>query len=152
MPSFCTAGGRRPRRAAVLQKVCTSSTARAAAPERLSRAQPSPPHLSQPWQPSCAQGLCMDFVLLHARGPERHACSANMTGLAMRRRMAASRLESGHGTGAAAWKRVELQVELQSGAGAVARVGSHAVVPAGHGRQCRSCSHGRSAQGGCMRV
>ena len=45
---LCTAGGRRPRRAAVLLKVCTSSTARAAAPERLSRAQPPPPHLSQP--------------------------------------------------------------------------------------------------------
>ena len=74
VPSFCTAGGRRPRRAAVLQKVCTSSTARAAAPERLSRAQPSPPHLSQPWQPSCAQVLRIDFVLLHAHGPERHAC------------------------------------------------------------------------------
>ena len=59
----------------------------------------------------------MDFVLLHARGPERHACCANMTGLATKLRMAASRLESGHGMGAAAWKRVELQEELHSGAG-----------------------------------
>ena len=81
----------------------------------------------------------MDFVLLHARGPEHHACCANMTGLATKLRMAASRLESGHGMGAAAWKRVELQEELHSGAGAVARVGSHDAVPAGHGRQCGSC-------------
>ena len=94
----------------------------------------------------------MDFVLLHARGPERHACSANMTGLATPLRMAAGRLESGHGTGAAAWKHVELQEELHSGAGAIARVGSHHVVPAGHGRQCGSCSHGCCAQVGCMRV
>ena len=94
----------------------------------------------------------MDFVLLHARGPERHACCANMTGLATKLRMAASRLESGHGIGAAAWKRVELQEELHSGAGAVARVGSHDAVPAGHGRRCGSCSHGCCVQGGCMRV
>ena len=94
----------------------------------------------------------MDFVLLHARGPEHHACSANMTGLATPLRMAAGKLESGHGTGAAAWKRVELQVELHGGAGAIARVGSHDAVPAGHGRQCGSCSHECSAQGGCMRV
>ena len=94
----------------------------------------------------------MDFVLLHARGPEHHACSANMTGLATPLRMAAGRLESGHGTGAAAWKRAEQQVELHRGAGAVARVGLHDAVPAGHGRQCGSCSHGCSAQGGCMRV
>ena len=67
-------------------------------------------------------------------------------------RMAAGRLESGHVTGAAAWKRAEQQVELHSGAGAVARVGLHDAVPAGHGRQCGSCSHGCSAQGGCMRV
>ena len=66
----------------------------------------------------------MDFVLLHARGPEQHACCANMTGLATQLRMAASRLESGHGIGAAAWKRVALQEELHSGAGAVARVDS----------------------------
>ena len=59
----------------------------------------------------------MDFVLLHARGPEHHACCANMTGLATKLRMAASRLKSGHGMGAAAWKRVELQEELHSGAG-----------------------------------
>ena len=86
------------------------------------------------------------------RGPEHHACCANMTGLATKLRMAASRLESGHGMGAAAWKRVELQEELHSRAGAVARFGLHDAVPAGHGRQCRSCSHGCSAQGGCMRV
>ena len=94
----------------------------------------------------------MDFVLLHARGPEHHACCANMTGLATKLRMAASRLESGHGMGAAAWKRVELQEELHSGAGSVARFGLHDAVPAGHGRQCGSCSHGCCAQGGCMRV
>ena len=73
----------------------------------------------------------MDFVLLHARGPEHHACSANMTGLATPLRMAAGKLESGHGTGAAAWKRAEQQVELHSDAGAVARVGLHDAVPAG---------------------
>ena len=94
----------------------------------------------------------MDFVLLHARGPEHHACCANMTGLATPLRMAAGRLESGHGTGATAWKRAEQQEELHSGAGAVARVGMHDALPAGHGRQCGSCSHGCSAQGGCMRV
>ena len=94
----------------------------------------------------------MDFVLLHARGPEHHACCANMTGLATPLRMAAGRLESGHGTGAAAWKRAEQQVELHSDAGAVARVGLHDAVPAGHGRQCGSCSHGCSAQDGCMHV
>ena len=94
----------------------------------------------------------MDFVLLHARGPEHHACCANMTGLATKLRMAASRLESGHGMGAAAWKRVELQEDLHSGAGAVARVDSHDAVPAGHGRQCGSCSHGCCALFGCMRV
>ena len=77
----------------------------------------------------------MDFVLLHARGPEHHACCANMTGLATPLRMAAARLECGDGTGAASWKRVEQQVELHSYAGAVARFGSHDAVPAGHGRQ-----------------
>ena len=41
-------------------------------------------------------------------GPSITPASANMTGLATRLRMAVSRLESGHGTGAAAWKRVEL--------------------------------------------
>ena len=77
----------------------------------------------------------MGFVLLHARGPKHHACSANMTGLATPLRMAAGRLESGHGTGAAAWKRAEQQEELHSGAGAVARFGLHDAVPAGHGIQ-----------------
>ncbi len=49
----------------------------------------------------------------------------------MLHRMAGGRLESCHGTGAAAWKRAEQQAESHSGAGVVARGGSHALVQEG---------------------
>eukprot|EP00312_Isochrysidales_sp_CCMP1244_P037785 CAMPEP_0202757422 /NCGR_PEP_ID=MMETSP1388-20130828/16358_1 /ASSEMBLY_ACC=CAM_ASM_000864 /TAXON_ID=37098 /ORGANISM="Isochrysis sp, Strain CCMP1244" /LENGTH=170 /DNA_ID=CAMNT_0049425313 /DNA_START=39 /DNA_END=555 /DNA_ORIENTATION=- len=115
VPSVCTAGRRRPRRAAVLQKVCTSSTARAAAPERLSRAQPPPP-------------APLTALTAFVRAGAAHGLRA----------LACPRARASRGMGAAAWKRVELQEELHSGAGAVAWVDSHDAVPAGHGRQCGS--------------